>query len=61
MLQVEVFWVVKPCSVVVRYHCFGGILLQHCTASQTGRSRLEISNEVESCRRRDITVLGSSP
>jgi hypothetical protein len=25
-LQVEVFWVVIPCSVVVRYHHFRGLL-----------------------------------
>jgi hypothetical protein len=23
-IQVEVFWVVIPCSVAVRYQCFGG-------------------------------------
>jgi hypothetical protein len=24
MLQVEVFWVVTPCNIVVGYQCFGG-------------------------------------
>jgi len=47
-VQVEVFWVVTPCSVVVGHRRFGGpcclrnvgILLQHYTASQPRGPRL---------------------
>jgi len=39
--QVEVFWVVTPCSIVVGYQCFRGP--QHYTASQPRRSQLEMS------------------
>jgi hypothetical protein len=45
-LNVEVFWVVMPCSVVVGYQHFGGtccLLPQHYTVSQPGRPRLDSS------------------
>jgi len=35
LIQVEVFWIVTPCSVVVGYHW------QHYTASQPRIPRLE--------------------
>jgi hypothetical protein len=29
MFQVDIFWVVTPCSVVVGYQCFGGSCCLH--------------------------------
>jgi hypothetical protein len=45
-IQVEVFWVLKPCSVVVAYQQFGGPCCLHlqvevCMASQPGTSQLK--------------------
>jgi hypothetical protein len=28
-IHFQIFWVVTPCSVVVRYHCFGGPCCLH--------------------------------
>jgi hypothetical protein len=59
IFQAEVFWIVTPCSVVVRYQCFRvlhtedigsmdlcnvGILLQHDVVSQPKRPELETSS-----------------
>jgi len=45
-IQVELFWVVTPCSVVVRNRHFGGTCCLHVqgevTASQPRRPRLEV-------------------
>jgi len=41
MIQVEVFWIMTPCSIVDLWNF--GILPQHCTASQPRRTRLESS------------------
>jgi hypothetical protein len=40
-IQVEVLWVVTPCSVVVGYQRFRSVHFQNYMASQSRRSRLE--------------------
>jgi hypothetical protein len=55
-IQVEVFWIVTPCSFAVGYQLYDedwdktlrnvGILLQHYAVSQPRRSRLEMLHNV---------------
>jgi hypothetical protein len=41
-IEVEVFWVVTPCSVVVGYKCFGGPCCLRFQGDVTGGNWLEI-------------------
>jgi hypothetical protein len=47
MIQVEVFWVVTSCSVVIGYQCFGGPCCYHLQGEVNGAGRKGICMVLE--------------
>jgi hypothetical protein len=48
VIQVEVFWIVMPCSGVVGYQCFGGCCCFHLQGVMNGNGKKDTEVLVES-------------